>query len=146
MNDSTAVQLIAQIKAQLQNVSALTGKIVQIYDDTDLLDAMKGISPPFIGIVYEGMRAMPESGTMRRGVSAEAVFSLVIVEKQTTAGESQVKNRTINLLDATRQAMREMTRATAGHQWRFVLETPADAKKSGNTMWIQRWTTPVQLV
>jgi hypothetical protein len=143
--DSLVVQVIAQVRDILKTVPKVNDKIVQVYSEEELGDAMKGVEFPCIGIVYEGMRAVPEmKETNRQGVSAELVLSLIIVEKPTTAGESRVKNRTINLLDLTRKAMHE-GKSPAGHKWRFVLEAPASEKK-GTVIWLQRWATPIQLV
>lgn len=143
--DSLVVQVIAQVKELLKTLPELDGKVIQVYSEDEMKDATKGVNFPCVAIVYEGMRAIPEDKpTMRQGVSAELVLSLLITEKVTTAGESKVKNRTINLLDLTRKAMHG-GRSPAGHKWRFVLEAPA-SEKQGSVIWLQRWSTPIQLV
>lgn len=145
INDDLAIKCIAEVKAHLQTVEKIKGKIVSVYSQEELTDSMKGITAPFVGVVYEGMRAVAEQKeTNRQGVSCELVVSLIVVGRVTTAGESSMKNQTLGLLDDLRKAMRNC-KSPAGHKWRFNMEAAA-AEKQGTTMWIQRWTTPVQLV
>lgn len=125
----------------------LGGKVVVVYDEDDLLDAVKGLkSYPAVGIVYEGMRSMPEAGsTMKVGVSAEVVISFVLIEQGDAIHSSNLKKtRAIDHLDMMRGQFMGIRSTVTGHMWHFLVESPAELK-SGMVCWVQRWALPVQL-
>jgi hypothetical protein len=151
MNPSKLNEVMAEAMARLQQLNAppvdLTGRVVVAYDENDLHDVLKGIkSFPAVGIVYEGMRSMPESGpTAKVGLSAEIVLAFVLVE----AGDqihrtNQKKVRAIEWLDAMRAQFIAQRSTVTQHFWHFLVESPA-ALRSGTVVWIQRWSVPVQL-
>jgi hypothetical protein len=125
----------------------LTGKVVVAYDENDLLDVLKGVrSFPAVGIVYEGMRSMPEPGpTAKVGLSCEIVLGLVLVERGDEIHRTDQKRvRAIEYLDAMRLQFMGYKSTVTHHFWRFVVESPASLR-TGAICWVQRWTVPVQL-
>jgi hypothetical protein len=140
-----AVDCVASLKLTLQSIAELKGRTLFVFDEDNLSDQVKGIgSLPAIGIVYEGMRATPEQGTGRMGMSAEMVFSLVLINRSNDIVSSdQTKTETLVILDAIRSKLLG-TRSPTGHFWRFVVEAAASQSK-GVVFWVTRWSTPVQL-
>jgi len=125
----------------------LTGRVVIAYNENDLLDVLKGVkSYPAVGIVYEGMRSMPESGsTMKAGVSAEVMLSFVLIEQgNAIINTNQKKTRAIDYLDAMRDQFMGKRSTVTNHLWHFLVESPAELK-AGMVVWVQRWSLPVQL-
>lgn len=143
MNDDFAQRCVADVKLALQSIAELTGKIVSVYSEEELMDASKGIAFPCIGVVYEGMRSSPEPGSAKTGMAAELIVSLIMVERAAAAGESYTKNAALATLDDTRKALIGRQSPT-GHKWRFIMEAPASEKK-GTIIWLQRWATPAML-
>lgn len=151
MPPSKLTALLEEAKNRLLELNAppvnLTGKVVVAYDENDLLDVLKGVkSFPAVGIVYEGMRSMSETGsTAKVGISCEIVLGFVLVE----AGDemhrtNQKKVRAIEYLDAMRYQFMGQRSTVAQHFWHFVVESPA-ALRSGTVCWVQRWSVPVQM-
>jgi hypothetical protein len=125
-------------------------KPVVVYSVDDLFVAIKNLRPA-VGIVYEGARAVPSGvsdprrGTDMIGVSGEAVFGVLLVTE--TSVLSQLPDTMTNshvLLDALRRAI-QGTRSPNNHRWKWVVEAPAVNKNSA-TVWVQRYSCPVQLL
>ncbi len=143
--------VLEEAKAKLLQLNApptdLTGKVVVAYDEEDLLDMLKGVKAyPAVGIIYEGMRSVAESGpTAKIGISNEIRLSFALIEHGNAVHSThQKKTRAIDYLEAMRyQFMGEKSTVT-GHFWHFLVEAPASLK-AGTVVWVQRWSLPVQL-
>jgi hypothetical protein len=128
------------------NIS-LTGKVVIAYDEDDLLDALKGVrSYPAVGIVYEGMRSMPEVGpTAKVGVSVEVVVSFVLIQQGPAISASdQKRTKAIDYLEQMRNQFLNQKSTVTSHFWKFMVEAPV-TMKGGMVVWSQRWSVPGQL-
>jgi hypothetical protein len=143
--------LLEECKTRLLQLNAppvnLTGKVVVAYDEEDLLGVLKGVrSFPAVGILYEGMRSMPEQGTTARvGLSCEIVIAFVLVERgDEVHSTDQKKTRAIEYLDSMRYQFIGQRSTSTNHFWRFVVEAPA-ALRSGAVCWVQRWAVPAQM-
>jgi len=128
---------------RLQSIADLNGKALFVFSEDDLLDKIKGVTLPAVGIVYEGMRSMPEQGTAKVGISCELVFSLAVINRPEVLSKADTKTVTLNLLDQIRQTLL-VTRSPTGHYWKFVVEA-ATSVRNGTVFWVSRWSTPIQL-
>lgn len=150
MND-IAKKCVDDLKTHLAQLIA-AGKVFHVYSEEELMDKTKGITFPAVGIVYEGMRAVPESSTNaeaakvshRLGVSAELVAAVMILQRPDNISAADTKTPALSLLDDIRQEIHG-SKSPSGHWWRFIVEASAQ-EKNGVVIWLQRWSTPVQLV
>lgn len=148
---SKLTEVLDEASTKLKQLNAppidLTGKVVIAYDENDLLDVLKGVRAfPAVGVVYEGMRSMPEGGpTARVGISCEVVLGFVLVERGDEIHRTNEKKvRAIEYLDAMRDQFMGLRSSTTQHFWHFMVEAPA-ALRSGAVCWVQRWSLPIQL-
>lgn len=139
----TVSKCAADLLVRLQSIAKLYAKSIFIFTEDDLQDKLKGIILPGAGIIYEGLRALPETGAARTGLSCEAVFSVIVVSQAETIANGDAKTPILNLLDELRNAIL-FARAPGGHLWRFVVEA-ATRETNGSIFWVQRWSTTIQL-
>jgi len=134
------------LKTVVQSEQVFAGKVVIVYNETDLLDKTRTIkSFPALGIVYEGMRSEPEQGATVKGLSAEIVVAFVLIEQGEGIQQSKAKKtRAIDYLDAMRDQFMGERSTVTGHIWHFMVEAPAELR-SDMVCWVQRWSLPVQL-
>lgn len=144
MTSSIARLCVEDIKSRLDAVVELTGKVHQVYTETELFDKTKGLVFPCIGVVYEGMRPQAEPKVSHKiGTSVELVVAIVVLFKNNANAEADSKLDTVDMLDVLRDTIKD-TRSPSGHFWKFQLE--AGTSVEGNTLvYMQRWATPVQL-
>lgn len=145
MND-IATKCVADLKAHLAQLIA-AGKVFHVYSEEELMDKTKGITFPAVGIVYEGMRAVPEDSdkkSVKIGVSAELIAAVMLIQRPDNISAADTKTPTMNLLDDIRQEIMG-SKSPSGHWWKFVVEASAN-EKNGVVIWLQRWSTPVQLI
>lgn len=145
MND-IATKCVADLKGHLEQLIA-AGKVFHVYSEEELMDKTKGITFPAVGIVYEGMRAVPEDSdkkSVKIGVSAELIAAVMLIQRPDNISAADTKTPTMNLLDDIRQEIMG-SKSPSGHWWKFVVEASAN-EKNGVVIWLQRWSTPVQLV
>lgn len=139
-----AVNCINDIEAKLSTIQALKGKVFSVYSEEELTEKTKGVVFPAVGVVYDGMRASPEPGaTLKMGLSAELVISVMVFFKQNTKATKDPKDTMIDLMDTIRNSIKS-TKSPSGHYWKFQLEAAVEGKQ-GVLAFIQRWATPVQL-
>lgn len=141
-----------QMMVTLQSIAGATGtpifkaKTIVVLNESELFDKARQLVPPYTGILYEGIRALPEPvgfQTAKTGVGAEIVISLILVTTAPTNAPLQDKVSVLSILDSVRNAI-AATRSPTGAFWRFLVEAPA-AEKNGAVLWVQRWSTPVNL-
>lgn len=145
MND-IATKCVADLKAHLAQLIA-AGKVFHVYSEEELMDKTKGITFPAVGIVYEGMRAVNEDSdkkSVKIGVSAELIAAVMLIQRPDNISAADTKTPTMNLLDDIRQEIMG-SKSPSGHWWKFVVEASAN-EKNGVVIWLQRWSTPVQLI
>lgn len=149
MND-LATKCVTDLKTHLSQLIA-AGKVIHVYDENELMDKTKGLTFPAVGVVYEGMRAVPETSNAesskvshKLGVSGELIASIMILQRPDSISAADTKTPAMTLLDDVRQEIMG-SRSPSGHFWRFMVEASA-LEKNGVVIWLQRWSTPVQLV
>jgi hypothetical protein len=110
------------------------------------MNKTKGISFPAVGVVYEGMRPTSDGdkATHKLGISAELVASVMMFHRPDNMNAADTKTPAMTLLDSIRKEIMG-SKSPTGHFWKFVVEAAA-TEKNGVVIWIQRWSTPVQLV
>jgi hypothetical protein len=141
-----AFRCVDDLKTKLESLAKLKGKAFWVYNEDHLMDKTKGITFPAVGVVYEGIRAVSENqkDTYKVGFSGELVASVMVIQRPDTISPADTKKPAVELLDDIRGQIMG-TKSPSGHQWRFVVEASA-SEKNGVVIWIQRWSTPVQLM
>lgn len=135
-----------QLIGYLQSIAELNGKVIQVYNVDDLMSNLVGVKYPAGGVLYDGMRSVPEAGagpTDRKGLSAELIISVLLVMRTESFGPTDQPNQATVLLDTIRDKIKG-TNGPSMHKWRFVVEAAA-AERKGNILWVQRWALPLQL-
>ena len=143
----TLEPLLDEAKDKVESVSGLANRVVIAYDEEDLLSALKGVKGyPAAGIVYEGMRAVPESKpTSNVGTSAEVVIAVIIIQQADgVIASHQKKTVVMDLLRASMDKFLGQRSTVTKHYWKFLVEAPAELSK-GMVVWTQRWSVPIQL-
>lgn len=139
-----ATRLLSDMQTALEANPSLTGKTLMSYGVDELIDKLKGLKPPAAGIVYEGMRSLPDPGvTNRQGLAAEAVIALILFTRPGTITSADTVTPAITILDEVRASLRGK-RNSSGHLWKFVVEAPA-VTNANWLIYVQRWSTPVLL-
>lgn len=142
---SIVVSCANALAEAIRKVPGFEQRTFVVYSEDEILKETKGMAYPCIGVIYEGMRSIPEAGeTNKQGVSGELVCSVLLFFKQDTRATLDAKETALETLDVVRKAIR-VDRAPSGHKWKFQLETPVDGK-AGVLVYLQRWATPVQNV
>lgn len=143
MND-VATKCIADLAAKVANVPLVGKNIHHIYSEEDIVSVTKGMSYPCVGLLYDGMRASPETGATKQGQSVEVVCSALLFYKASSpiSSKDEVGNALI-VMDNIRDAIK-CTRSPTGNFWRFQMEAALGGKNS-ILMYVQRWATPTTL-
>lgn len=144
--NNAAVLHVTDLTTKIQTVSEVKTQTYHIYADEDITEMTKGMGFPAVGVVYDGVRSVPETGASgKHGLSAEMVFSVLFFYR---LGPSMATENTtataLQVLDKIRDAIKN-TRGPSGHLWRFQMEVAVGSKK-GVVAYVQRWAIPVQLV
>lgn len=139
-----ATKCVGDIETKLKTLSGMGNKVFHIYSEEDLLDVTKGLMFPCVGVVYNGINAVPEKeSTARMGLSAKLVLTIMVFFRDDARSAVDEKLSVISTMDDIRGLIKG-TRSPTGHYWEFQLEAPATGKK-GLLAYVQRWATPVQL-
>lgn len=129
------------LKALILGSNLVGGRVFTVHSPEDMKSKTKPLPSSGVGILYEGIRPTSDA---QKGVSAEMVFSLLVLTEAHLAGPGvDPKNQAIDLLDSLRGLLLA-TRSPTQHFWRFVVEAPA-TEIGGSLLWLQRWSTSVQL-
>lgn len=140
-----AIKCIDDLEARIKTIPALKDRVFHIYSEDELMERTKGLSFPCVGVVYDGMMAIPEQGPSAKiGASAELVATVMVFFRQDTKAKTDPKDTTVALLDEIRSKI-FATRSPTRHHWRFKLEAAVEGKQ-GVLTYVQRWATPAQLV
>lgn len=141
-----AINCIEDVVSKLDKIPSLRGRVFHVFSDDDLIERTKGLTFPCIGVVYDGLRAIPEGGkdTHKIGGSAEMVVSVIMFFRNDTKAKSDPKDGAVVMLDVVRDSLIK-SKSPSGHFWKFQVEAPIEGK-SGVLAYLQRWATPVQLV
>lgn len=135
---NTAGLCLEDVKTKLSTVKGIKEKIFHVYSEYDLENATKSMKKPCVGLMYEGLRSVPD--TSGKGLSTQLGIAVVAVtESKEGMWGIDRKDELIQLLDDMREALK-LTKAPTGHDWQFVMEVPS--QPLGNfIVYIQRWQT-----
>lgn len=152
--------LVTDINTKLQTISAISSRIIYMYDGEDLLTESGKVGLPAIGIVYTSLDG--KTGDRKQGpqgIMGTATFDIYILGGQQCvekiSRETGVKMKTTEFLEQIRAAMRQTlpqpgtagadsTRRSQTRTWSFVSERPIPFDE--NTIsYVQRWQCDVGL-
>lgn len=134
----------ADLVTKLRSIPPLGGKIIVVMSMEDLISQLTTVAKPAVGVLYEGARTAQDQGGRQIGVSAEIVFSiLMLAETSVISSKVDMLTPAHDMLDQVRHAIHG-TRAPTGHFWKWVMEAPA-AQKNHLQVWVQRWSCAAQL-
>jgi hypothetical protein len=129
------------VTAKLQTVPLVATKVFSVYSESDLMDEAKLIKKPCVGILYEGIHAVPDGSG--KGMTDDLRLALAVVIESKDIGNLDRKDAAIELLDSMRGVMK-LTKAPGGYPWRFLMEAPVGVL-GNNLAYVQRWATRVIL-
>lgn len=139
--------IVDDLRVQLQSIAAFENKTVHVLNEEEFFKTIQGLPPPTLGVIYEGLRpktaAEGQKSSHRVGLSADMGIALMLVMQSKSVVGGDLRGTAIEHLDTIREKLKD-TRSASGHYWQFVMEAPA-IEKGGYTLWVQRWSTPVQL-
>lgn len=129
---------------RLRTVEAIAGRVFEVQSEEELVERIKGVSYPCVGVAYDGILPVAEGPSGRTGVSAEVYFSVMVFFRANLNAVLSPQDQSVVLLDQIRGAILA-TKSPTGHVWRFKAEVPISGRK-GLLVYVQRWATPCQLV
>lgn len=134
--------LVTEIEERLKSIAEFQkGKAFHVVSEEDLIDETRVLTYPAVGVVYEGLRP---AGGNENGLSTRAGFAIVVLTSDKWPTGVDAKGTSLDLLDLIRSKFRD-GRPSTGHKWKFEFEGPARSKNAKVLIWVQRWSTPVQL-
>ena len=135
---------VEDLQAKIQTVPAFKNKVFFVYTQDKLYDKAMQLSFPCAGILYEGLRSVPDADDRTaKGLSTVFQASVILLVSGSTIGNAEYNVQAVELLDQFRDAIK-MTRSPANHFWKFMLETSVEARVD-TYAYIQRWSTPILL-
>lgn len=136
---------VQDLITKMKSVPSFQSKVIYAYTEDDLYDTVSTINFPGAGILYEGLRSVPdpESKNVGKGRSAELHCSLLLLVSGKTIGNADYKLTAAEFLDQFRGAIMG-TRSPTGNFWKFIVESPVSAR-AGVFAYSQRWSTPLIL-
>lgn len=140
-----ATQCVNDLIDKMKSVDVFRNKVIYAYTQDDLYDMATQLNFPCAGILYEGIRSVPdsESKNVAKGLSAELNCTLLLLVSGKSIGNADYKVTATEILDQFRDAIKG-TRSPAGNYWKFIIESAVEARKDSYA-YAQRWSTPVLL-
>lgn len=122
-----------------------SNRVFSVFDEDDLVAKVAGLAYPVIGVFFSGIRKTSFDGKPSSNVGATGSVSVTLFfcfrkEKLKNVNTSVVG---LSLLDSTRSAIMN-TRSPTGHKWCFEMEAPVEFGTLFG--YVQRWSTPIQLI
>jgi len=142
---NVATSCVNDLITKMKSVPAFSKKVIYAYTQDDLYDVAAQLNFPCAGILYEGIRSVPDADSRNtgKGLSAELSCSLLLLVSGKTIGNADYKVTATEILDQFRDAIKG-TRSPANNYWKFVIESAVEARKDSYA-YVQRWSTPVLL-
>jgi hypothetical protein len=139
-----AMGCLKDLVAKVNTVPMIKDKVVSVYTEKELMDAAVQLTPPCVGVVYEGMRAVPDQDKLSRGTTVELMFSVILVISGKSFGNvSELRPIAADVLDQFRSAVK-LTQNPFGQYWKFMVES-AVQETDGGFLYVQRWATRAML-
>lgn len=145
MANPIATKCVTDVVTRIETVPEMKGKTFHVMSDQELLDKTKGLMYSCVAVIYGGITSVAEDGdTGKKGVSCELSMDVILFFRGNAQAQNDPKVGAVAMLDTMRDKMRE-GRSPSGHFWRFQSERAIELK-TGLMGYMQRWTTPVQMV
>lgn len=141
--ESIVVACVDEMIKSVGLVPSFAGKVLHVYSEEELSVKLKGLSYPCAAVVYDGMTSVLATGG-GIGASGAMVLSVMVFFRMNTVATTDPKETILAMLDSLRKQIRK-AKSPTGHSWQFLNEAPAQGK-TGILAYVQRWSTPVQLV
>lgn len=140
---TSIVSCLDALKSGVQSIADFKDNRTMIALNPDeLVQAIKGLSVPCVGIVYEGLQAIAEGGNTNRGLGAQATFGLYLaVDAAVMTNALNKKNTAIDHLSDIFGVFHDK-KSPSGQYWQFMSERYV-ASYPGRTLWMQKWGTKV---
>lgn len=140
-----ASNCVDDLVLKMKSVPAFSNKVIYAYTQDDLYDMAAQLQFPCAGILYEGIRSVPDPETknVAKGLSAELNCTLLLLVSGKSIGNADYKVTATQILDQFRNAIKG-TRSPSGNYWKFLIESAVEARV-GAYSYAQRWSTPVLL-
>ncbi len=127
---------------RIKSISAVSSKVVYVYDQDALLDAKQKLSYPAVGVVYLGLKGKTDSSLTGKATNLVCDIYLLGAEScNANTISDKDKQKATKILDDMRNAI-ICDLAPSKRKWKFVLESPIDVGES-ILSYIQRWETTV---
>lgn len=138
-------ECVLDLQNKIRTVDVFKNKVIYAYTQDDLYDLSMQLNFPCAGILYEGLRSVPdpESKNVGKGRSAELNCTLLLLVSGRSIGSADYKVTAAEMLDQFRGAIMG-TRSPSGNFWKFIIESAVEAR-AGAFAYAQRWSTPVLL-
>ena len=104
---------------KIKTVQGLSQKTITVLSVEDLLAKIASVPKPAVGVLYEGARPLASEGGKQIAISAEVVYSVILVtETSVISPKVDTKAPAHETLDALREAIHG-TQSPTGHKWRW---------------------------
>lgn len=145
VND-VATQCMEDLVTKLNTAPAMKDRVVTVYTENEMMDVTAQLKFPCAGVIYEGMRSVPDSDKGNKGLSVELVFAVMLLVEGKGLGNqvgSGVKSTAAVYLDQFRNTVKN-TRSPGSGWWKFMVEAAVESK-GGSYTYMQRWSTPATI-
>lgn len=142
--DAAVKDLKTKVESAPLVITAVNNRALYVYDQDALVVQSEQLTPPYIGVIYEGLFSDGNAEKCSQGgLTARLRCGIFLVTGGETFGGADLKPGMTALLDDIRNCIR-LTKSPFGHPWHFVEEilAPYDQETFG---YIQRWQTKAML-
>ena len=131
--------------ARLNLIPELKDKVVLGFSVEDMMQQLSAATGARIGIVYEGIVPVqtPNKDSHVVSISASIGVGLCLIADGKLPGQERGVIPAVRILDKIRKSGFDQ-RSPTGHFWKMLAELPA-SEKNGVQVWLQRWSSPIQL-
>jgi len=140
MSELLVSSCVEDLLTKIKSISDLRNKVHHVYTESELADKTKGLNYPVVAVVYDGLAAVDST----RGLSGEINMSIMLFFKAQAYGTANQTLDAVDLLDTVRGVILDKV-SPSGHKWKFKAEVGSQGDK-GVYIYMQRWSTPCQLV
>lgn len=137
---------ITDVVTRLNTISTIQNKTVSLYTPDQILKTTEKLSYPAVGIIYTGIRGLPDSS--RTGQKAGLMIDIFVAGEELCNDDAQIndlKPAITQILQDIRNVM-ACTTAPGSHKWEFMAEFPEQLQKEEILGYVQRWRAVTSIV